>query len=60
MEMWDKLAEDDEDFQYEFNKVFENPAVKEADKEFTPDSYDKYVNIKLPLDRGGNRPELQE
>ena len=38
MEMWEKIAEDEEDFQYEFNKVFYNPAVKEADEEFTPDS----------------------
>ena len=28
MEMWAKLAEDDKDFQSEFNKVFDNPAVK--------------------------------
>ena len=30
MEMWAELAEDDKDFQYEFNKVLDNPAVKEA------------------------------
>ena len=56
MEMWAKLAEDDEDFQSEFNKSFDNPAVKEADEELTPDVYDNYVNMELTLDRGGDRP----
>ena len=32
MEMWDELAKDDEDFQYEFKNVFYNSAVKEADE----------------------------
>ena len=50
MEMWSELAEDDKDFQSEFNKVFENPAVKEAEEEFTPDSYNNYVNMELTLD----------
>ena len=40
MEMWGKPAEEDKDFQTEFNKLFDNPAVKEAYKEFTPNSYD--------------------
>ena len=56
MEMWAELANDDKDFQYEFNKVFDKPAVKEADEEFTPDFYDNYVNMELTLDQGGNRP----
>ena len=30
MEMWAELAEDDEDFQSEFNKVIDNPDVKES------------------------------
>ena len=32
MEIWDGLAEDDKDFQSGFNKVFDNPDVKESDK----------------------------
>ena len=56
MEMWAKLAEDDKDFQSEFNKLFDNLDVKEADKEFTPYSYDNYVNMELTLDQGGDRP----
>ena len=50
MEMWDKLAEEDDEFQSEFNKVFKNPAVKESDEEFTPDSYNNYANMELTLD----------
>ena len=49
MEMQEKLAENEEDFQSEFKKVFYNPAVKEADEEFTPDSYNNYVNMELTL-----------
>ena len=58
MEMWAELADDDADFKEEFNKVFDNPDVKEADDNFTPDSYDQYVNMELTLDRGGDRPEF--
>ena len=58
MEMWSELAEDDKDFQSEFNKVFDNPAIKEADEEFTPYFYNNYVNIELILDQGGDRPQF--
>ena len=58
MEMWAELAEDDDDFREEFNKVFNNEAVPEADDSFTPDTYDQYVNMELALDRGGDRPEF--
>ena len=53
MEMWAELVKYDKDFQSEFSKLFYNPAVKEADEEFTPDSYNNYVNMRLTLDRGG-------
>ena len=56
--MWAELAEDDKDFQSDFNKVFDNPAVKEADKGFTTDFYNNYVNMELTLYRGGDTPEL--
>ena len=49
MEMWSKMAEYGEDFQYQFNKLFDNPAVKEADEEFTPYLYNNYVNMELTL-----------
>ena len=58
MEMLAEIAEDDEDFHYEFNKVFDNPDVKKADDEFTPYLYNKYLNMELTLDRGGDRPEF--
>ena len=58
MDMWAELAEDEKDFQSEFKKVFGNTDVKEADEEFTPDSYDNYVNMELKLYQGGDRPEL--
>ena len=58
MEMWTELAEDEEDFQSEFKTLFDNPDVKEADEEFTPDSYDNYVNMELLLNQGGYRPEF--
>ena len=37
MEIWAQLAEDDEDLQSDFNKLFDNPDAKESDDEFTPD-----------------------
>ena len=52
------LAEEDEDFQTEFNRVFDNPEVKDADKDFTPDTFDNYVIMELSLDRGGDQPEF--
>ena len=33
--MWDELADNDKDFKEEFNKVFNNPDIKEADDGFT-------------------------
>ena len=50
MEMWADLAEDNENFQSEFNKVFTNPAVKEEDEEFTPDLHENYISMELTLD----------
>ena len=57
MEMWKELADGDEDFQNEFDRVFDNTDVKEDDDIFTPDSYDNYINMELTLDRGGEQPE---
>ena len=50
MEMWKDLADDDEGFQYEFARVFDNTDAKEDDDRFTPDSYDNYINMELALD----------
>ena len=56
MEMWKDLADGDEDFQNEFSRVFDNTDVKEDDYQFTPDSYDNYINMELALDQGGEHP----
>ena len=50
MGMWYKLVDDDKDFQSKFNKVFDNPDVKDADEEFTTGSYNNYVSMELTLD----------
>ena len=57
MEMWKDLADDDEDFQNKFARVFDNTDVKEDDDQFTPDSYDNYINMELALDQGGEQPK---
>ena len=31
--------------------------MKEDDDQFTPDSYDKYINTELALDQGGEQPK---
>ena len=36
--------------------MFDNTDVKEDDNQFTPDSYDNYINTELALDRGGEHP----
>ena len=56
MEMLAELAEDDKNFQSKFNKLFDNPDIKEVDKELTPDLYDNYANMELKLDLGGDMP----
>ena len=55
MEMWKDLADGNEDFQNEFSRVFDNTDVKEDDDQFTPDSYDNYINMELALDWGGEQ-----
>ena len=57
MEMWKDLSNGNEDFQNEFARVFDNTDVKEDDDQFTPDSYDNYINMELALDRGGKQPK---
>ena len=45
LEVWKDLANGNEDFQNEFAKVFDNTDVKEDYDQFTPDSYDNYINM---------------
>ena len=50
MEMWKDLVDGDEDFQTKFTRLFDNTDVKEDHDQFTPDSYDNYINMELSLD----------
>ena len=43
---------DDLDFQEEFNSVTSNQEVNNDDDNFTPDTYDTYVNMELALPQG--------
>mmetsp|Transcript_24453 Transcript_24453/g.37196 ORF Transcript_24453/g.37196 Transcript_24453/m.37196 type:complete len:272 (-) Transcript_24453:1442-2257(-) len=58
LDNWVDLLEDDDDFADEFNRLYDNPAVGEADDSFDPDSFDTYINMELAIDRGGDVPEL--
>ena len=53
LEDWADLLEDDEDFAAEFNHLFDNPEVKEADDTFDPDCYAHYINMELTATRSG-------
>ena len=57
LEDWAELLDDDEDFAAEFNGLFDNLSVAEADDEFDPDSFDTYLNMELALDRGDEHPQ---
>ena len=37
--------------------MFDNTDLKEDDYQFTLDSYDNYINMKLALDQGGEQPK---
>ena len=41
-------------------KYLKTKIFKKADEEFTPDSYNNYVNMELKLDQGGYRPEFSK
>ena len=43
---------DDLDFQKEFNSVTSNAEIKNDDSNFTPDTYDTYLNMELALPQG--------
>ena len=58
LEDWADLLEDDQDFADEFNRLFDNTDVPEADDEFDPDSFDSYLNMELAIDRGGEHAEF--
>ena len=49
-EMWEDLAGDYKIFNEEFSRVITNGDVPEADKEFSLNEFDNYVNMELTLD----------
>ena len=53
-ECWAEFIDFDEDFQEEFNKIFSDDNIKEADATFTPEVfYDTHLNMELALPRDG-------
>ena len=51
----DHPFDEDLDFVDEFHSVVSNNKIKEADEEFTPDTYDdRYLNMELAVPRGDN------
>ena len=49
----------DQDFQEEFDRIYINADVPEADDEFTPDMYDNaYLRMELAMPRDGDVPEF--
>ena len=51
----DHPFDDDPDFIDEFQTVTSNKEIKEADEEFTPDTFDeRYLNMELALPKGDN------
>ena len=55
---WSDLFEDDPDFAEEFNRLFDNAEVPEADDVFDPDCYDNYLQMEVAIDKGGEHPEI--
>ena len=53
LEDWEQLLEDNKDFSAEFNRLYDNSDVSEADDTFDPDSFDSYLNMELNVDQGG-------
>ena len=57
-EDWANLIEDDEDFREEFQRVYNNDDIPEAD-DYTPEVLeDTYVNMEIALPRDSDGPEF--
>ena len=56
---WDDILEDDEDFQEDFNRVYQDNYIPKADDAFTPDLMDDtYTNMEVDLPRDSEEPEF--
>ena len=57
-EDWTDLMEDDPDFNEEFDRLFSDPNVPEADR-YTPEVLeDTYLNMELALPKDGDEPQF--
>ena len=56
LEDWSDLVEYDQDFADEFNRIYDNTDVPEADDKFDPDSFDSFLGMELSVDRGDVHP----
>ena len=56
LDEWSDLLEDDPDFADEFNLIYNNLDVPEADEEFDPDSYDAYLSMEVNVNSGDVHP----
>ena len=53
---WSDLLETAPDFVDEFNRMYDNTAVPEADDTFDPDTFDSFIGMELSVDRGDVHP----
>ena len=53
---WSDLLETDPDFAEEFNRLYDNEDVPEADDTFDPDAFDSFLGMELSVDRGDVHP----
>ena len=52
LDQWVELLENDADFAEEFNQLFDNIDVPEADENLNPDLYGHYFDMELKIDSG--------
>ena len=52
LEQWDDLVQEDEDFAEEFNRLYDNLEIQEADENFHPDKYDFYHQSEVLIPSG--------
>jgi hypothetical protein len=58
-EDWSECLENNPDFQEEFDDMFDDKTIREADNDFTPDAHnDTHVNMELAIPRDSNSPEF--
>ena len=51
-ELWGDLVQGDDEFAEEFNRLYENTEIQEADEDFHPDEYDSYLQSEVLIPSG--------